>query len=1153
VANGEPDLAAGSVTPPGGGFRTGNKRRTVAGTLAQKVTVEGWRTLTREATGFLSALKNIRTEMREINQLARGPGGGTATGGTGQGTPTGAAGTTMAPAGGQGLFGGFTGGIARMAMGAMAGGGGWGGQGTNVRGPGGFNFGGAMAVGAGVAQAGVNVITDRFQRNVLQSAPISAQDVLTAAMYGTQYRGAEMARYGVIGPYGGRREDVLAAERIGLGFGGLPGQIRAPGGYLAHIGAVTQAFGGTITSAQAAATTGLFAGPMISTRAQMLGITPYKVQGRLQNPLTVAMEYVKDYEKRNNVQMNEVDFANLQAPGSAHRLRMKQIYGLSDEAIDMVIQAGMQNMQFRTRTGRAINFSSETDINRIVERTSLGMTAARFGTVEQRREARFFERQEGAMTDRLEWEMKLQETLADVEDAFSGLLGPLHEFERVIKLITGGVGMFGAGMMLGGGRGILGTIFGGGGGPTGAPIPGAPIPGGGLGGMGLLRGGLGMAGIGLTAYGVGQGMGAKDRGDVASSVLSMTAGGAALGTAIMPGWGTAIGAGVGLTAGTAISAISYFKNVDRTKVKDGYEEGVGMDDKTLIASIGDYIRNAEWGGRGEGAGPKQRGRHDAFARRRGALLAAALDDAISTGALKITGTSEGADLRELVDFFSSDAVFDDGKLWSNKDKAKKYIDRINTSASWRKFFGSVSDPFAYTPVTTDESKSLIMTGEQVYGGGAPTGGGPQSGDAVFAKVDDGHSRWSMLRQARRDPFPGGGDAIEDKAVAKGDTWNLLDSRMKARLLQLFRASGGRVWLGNGWRSEQQQRDMFLSRHVQDPNGDIEWNGQRWRHVSGAPAAPPGRSFHEIGLAADLEGDIGWMNANVAAFQLRHFADVNNEPWHVQLVELPTGREPGVDYGTGTGGATPGAPGAAAAPQAFGGGGGGGLSGIGYSMSAAAQATHAPGMVGGGGTPPGAPGVPGAGASVPGAGVLSWEDVVKVAYAAGFRGSALQTMVAITEPESGRNPRAHNPNPPDDSYGLWQINMLGSMGPDRARQWGLDPNAPYDELYDPNVNARAAWDLSGGGTNFRPWSTYNRSDYQQYMDEARAAMTATGLGDGPFFPGNLSMTSPGGSANVNITVQINSTGNVRYDAEALGEAVRPVLSNVMAEISTKRGS
>jgi peptidoglycan hydrolase-like protein with peptidoglycan-binding domain len=49
-------------------------------------------------------------------------------------------------------------------------------------------------------------------------------------------------------------------------------------------------------------------------------------------------------------------------------------------------------------------------------------------------------------------------------------------------------------------------------------------------------------------------------------------------------------------------------------------------------------------------------------------------------------------------------------------------------------------------------------------------------------------------------------------------------------------------------------------------------------------------MHEVGLAADLMGDFGWLGNNVARFGLMTFADVNKEPWHVQPVELPKGRQ-----------------------------------------------------------------------------------------------------------------------------------------------------------------------------------------------------------------------------------------------------------------------
>jgi Lysozyme like domain len=1183
VAGDESPIDGTASMRGGGGFPSSRSRRTVAGTLAAKVTTEGVSKLTREFTGLWEVLKKVRGELGTINKLAAGGAGTGGFGGTGQGTPTGAAGTGRGDAGMinlSGLMGNivqrYTGPSQPPAPGPPPPGGGPVAPGPGgptlpvapVRGAGGFNFGGAAIVGASMLRGGLDVIESRFGRNVAQSAPISAQDAFTAAMYGTPYRGAEMRRYGAVGEYGGAREPVQAAQQIALRFGtSMAGSER----YLQQAGAMVQATGGTMNIAETAAQIGLFAAPVVSQRARALGIMQYKKAGELQNPMVVAREYIKDYEKRAGVQMNEIDFQNLRSPGSPHRLRMKQLYGVSDETIDLMITAGMENMQFRTGPGRGrdINFGSAKDLGAIgLNNQVLGLQAARFGTTAQRREAAFFQNQEGAMTARLNQERMIQEGLQDLETAFGDLIGPMHEFQRYLQLATTALGALGALQLLGGmgglggGGGILGKILGAGTG-TGAPVPG---PSGGAGAMGMAgRLGLGAAGVGIGIAGVHTAATARTPGGMALGIGGATAGGAMIGAALAPatlGLSVPIGAAVGFAAGTTFAAINYFKGVDARNVKEGYNEGVGMTDKALIDSLGDYAKNAKVGLKGEGAGAKQRGRFDAFARRRGSLLAAALDEAQSTGKFTDLTTQDAAELGELVAFFGSDKVFDDSALWNNKAKADKFVTKIRGTDVWTKYFGSgITDPFGLTPVNTTQSQSLIMSAEQSYQ--AAVSGG-QTGDGVFSKAGGsrrGSSGRFRQRLKARDPYPKGGDAIEDKAVAKGDTWNLLDSRMKTRLLAMFRASGGRVWLGNGWRSEQQQRDMFLSRYTPDPNGDIEWEGQRWRHVSGAPAAPPGRSFHEIGLAADLEGDLGWAGAHGAEFGLKDFSDVNNEDWHFQLVELPNGRESGVDYGSDSGGGVaapgvPGAPGAApAAPQPFaGGGGGGGMSAVNYSMAAAIAAVSAPGGLSAPapatGTAPGAPGTPWSG-TWPGDAQQRGMAVAKVAAnVAGFHGDVLYRMIAIAKRESGWDPNAHNPVPPDDSYGLWQINMLGGMGPDRARALGIDTERPYDELFDPNVNARAArqiYDSQGEDA----WSTASGVNEADVVEAQRLA-TAAGVGDAVFSPGAISVT-PRGSANVNIAVTINSTGDVRYDAKALGEAVRPVLSNVMAEISTKRGS
>jgi peptidoglycan hydrolase-like protein with peptidoglycan-binding domain len=115
--------------------------------------------------------------------------------------------------------------------------------------------------------------------------------------------------------------------------------------------------------------------------------------------------------------------------------------------------------------------------------------------------------------------------------------------------------------------------------------------------------------------------------------------------------------------------------------------------------------------------------------------------------------------------------------------------------------------------------------------------------------------------------------------------------MQERVQALMEDSGGKVGWGQGVRTPQQQLQLFLERHSPDPKGTIVWNGQTYsRHPGVAAAVPPGRSMHEVGLAADMAGDFTWLGNNVARFGLMTFADVNKEPWHVQPVELPKGRQ-----------------------------------------------------------------------------------------------------------------------------------------------------------------------------------------------------------------------------------------------------------------------
>ncbi|MER6059473.1 transglycosylase SLT domain-containing protein [Streptomyces albidoflavus] len=115
--------------------------------------------------------------------------------------------------------------------------------------------------------------------------------------------------------------------------------------------------------------------------------------------------------------------------------------------------------------------------------------------------------------------------------------------------------------------------------------------------------------------------------------------------------------------------------------------------------------------------------------------------------------------------------------------------------------------------------------------------------------------------------------------------------------------------------------------------------------------------------------------------------------------------------------------------------------------------------------------------------LSQGQMMAYAQSAGLSQSAARIAAAVAMAESGGNPRAHNPVPPDNSYGLWQINMLGALGPSRRAQFGLSRN---EDLFDPAKNARAMAAISSNGTNWQPWSTYTNGAYKRHLDGGLAA-------------------------------------------------------------------
>ncbi len=86
---------------------------------------------------------------------------------------------------------------------------------------------------------------------------------------------------------------------------------------------------------------------------------------------------------------------------------------------------------------------------------------------------------------------------------------------------------------------------------------------------------------------------------------------------------------------------------------------------------------------------------------------------------------------------------------------------------------------------------------------------------------------------------------------------------------------------------------------------------------------------------------------------------------------------------------------------------------------------------------------------------------------GFKGKDLVVAWAVAKKESNGRPLAFNGNHKtgDSSYGMFQINMIDGLGPDRRDKFDLDSNA---ELFNPVKNAEIAYYMTNGGDDWSSW-------------------------------------------------------------------------------------
>jgi len=343
--------------------------------------------------------------------------------------------------------------------------------------------------------------------------------------------------------------------------------------------------------------------------------------------------------------------------------------------------------------------------------------------------------------------------------------------------------------------------------------------------------------------------------------------------------------------------------------------------------------------------------------------------------------------------------------------------------------------------------ALVATGAIMSATGVGSAAGvpiAMMGAGLFSSGVSGFSGGGI----QSDPMPGtppsstGGQRRVNTQMDATRSVSKLNPQFRSRIEQMLNDNPN-VGIGDGHRDSSKQRTLFLSRYskTKEKTG-IFWEGSYWKKNPGVPdATPPGMSMHEVGLAVDLTGDLKWVQEHASKYGLKTFAN-SGEPWHVQPAELPNDRVAYEKAGAGWGlnGAQP------LDKRSFVAGMGGAQKTSSANATRMGTPTSTSSKIGGATTP------------YPSNKKLTIDQITKLLYDTGFRGKDLVKAVAIAGRESiGFNPRAFNGNQKtgDLSYGLFQINMTGALGPSRRKSQKLSSN---DDLFDPAVNARVAYQM-----------------------------------------------------------------------------------------------
>lgn len=123
-----------------------------------------------------------------------------------------------------------------------------------------------------------------------------------------------------------------------------------------------------------------------------------------------------------------------------------------------------------------------------------------------------------------------------------------------------------------------------------------------------------------------------------------------------------------------------------------------------------------------------------------------------------------------------------------------------------------------------------------------------------------------------------------------------------------------------------------------------------------------------------------------------------------------------------------------------------------------------------------------------AATLTDSQLVELLKAVGFKGKGLKTAWAVAKAESNGQPIRFNGNikTGDHSFGLFQINMIGDLGPDRRDRFNIDYDA---QLLNPVVNAEIVYKMTDGGTNWKAWKYARTPAVQKWLKQFPAYVKA----------------------------------------------------------------